>query len=327
MVGRAVPNADQTSSAHPWDKPARSPFSSACGANTERAEEGDTEVAGRGLRSDGIFSFSVLASGKVFGVCFRSVIPSGKLHLQKPSVPPSSVPSVFRAASRFSKESSLTDRHSGQSPARRAKGMWHEGSCESFHALNGRTAAKGLAALPENMRKNGLYAVPERFKKKSLRILGGAAFSRALTNGAREGKRQPGHAERSWRAIGRMESARAFAPLREGGAARRKMACGLRVRSGRTGRRGEYCGRPSRQAFAWSIRGGIVLSMGRDALQREKMATQWGCQVKTLSFAWWGWPVGADLRAARHGLSFRTACPEVGPYRREHQTRSRKVFT
>ncbi len=31
-VGRAVPNADQISSAHPWNNPARSPFSSACGA-------------------------------------------------------------------------------------------------------------------------------------------------------------------------------------------------------------------------------------------------------------------------------------------------------
>ena len=125
------PNADQISSAHPWDKPARSPFSSACGANTERAEEGDTEVAGRGLRSDGIFSFSVLASGKVFGMCFRSVAPSGKLHLQKPSVPPSSVPSVFRAASRFSKESSLTDRHSGQPPPAPLHPALH--SAQSFH--------------------------------------------------------------------------------------------------------------------------------------------------------------------------------------------------
>ena len=141
------PNADQISSAHPWDKPARSPFSSACGANTERAEEGDTEVAGRGLRSDGIFSFSVLASGKVFGMCFRSVAPSGKLHLQKPSVPPSSVPSVFRAASRFSKESSLTDWHSGQSPARRAKWPRHGGKWKAFHALGRHAAAKGLAAL------------------------------------------------------------------------------------------------------------------------------------------------------------------------------------
>ncbi len=55
-----------------------------------------------------------------------------------------------------------------------------------------------------------------------------------------------------------MESARAFAPLREGGAVRRKMACGLRVRSGSEGRRGEYCGGPSMQASAWSIRRGIV---------------------------------------------------------------------
>ena len=54
-----------------------------------------------------------------------------------------------------------------------------------------------------------------------------------------------------------MESARAFAPLREGGVARRKMACGLRVWSGWKGRRGEYCGWPSMQAFACSICGGI----------------------------------------------------------------------
>ena len=47
-----------------------------------------------------------------------------------------------------------------------------------------------------------------------------------------------GMAKRLWRDIWRMESARAFAPLREGGVARRKMACGLRERSGRKGRRG-----------------------------------------------------------------------------------------
>jgi hypothetical protein len=41
--------------------------------------------------------------------------------------------------------------------------------------------------------------------------------------------------------------------------------------------------------------------------------------VRAVSAAWWGWPVGADLRAARHGPSFRTARPEVGPYRRELQ--------
>ena len=61
-------------------------------------------------------------------------------------------------------------------------------------------------------------------------------------------------AERAWRDIWRMESARAFAPLREGGAARRKMVYGSRVRSGRKGRRGEYCGWPSIHAPAWSIR-------------------------------------------------------------------------
>ncbi len=36
--------------------------------------------------------------------------------------------------------------------------------------------------------------------------------------------------------------------------------------------------------------------------------------------------VGADLRAARHGPSCRTARPEVGPYRREGPARKRKVF-
>ena len=46
-------------------------------------------------------------------------------------------------------------------------------------------------------------------------------------------------------------------PLREGGAARRKMACGLRVRSGGKGRRGEYCGWPSRHASAWIIHKGL----------------------------------------------------------------------
>ena len=43
-------------------------------------------------------------------------------------------------------------------------------------------------------------------------------------------------------------------PPPRGGAARRKMVCGLRVRSGRKGRRGEYWGWPWMQAFAWSIR-------------------------------------------------------------------------
>ncbi len=38
----------------------------------------------------------------------------------------------------------------------------------------------------------------------------------------------------------------------------RKMACGLRVRSGREGRRGEYCGGASMQASAGSIRRGVV---------------------------------------------------------------------
>ncbi len=51
--------------------------------------------------------------------------------------------------------------------------------------------------------------------------------------------------------------------------------------------------------------------------------------------AWWGEPsgravpafpcarpVGADLRAARHGPSRRTARPEVGPYRREPPSRN-----
>ncbi len=72
-------------------------------------------------------------------------------------------------------------------------------------------------------------------------------------------------AERAWRDIWRMESARAFAPLREGGAARRKMVYGLRVRSGRKGRRGEYCGWPSMHAFAWSSAERLILllALGR----------------------------------------------------------------
>ena len=110
------PNADQISSAHPWDKPARSPFSSACGANTERAEEGDTEVAGRGLRSDGIFSFSVLASGKGFGVCFRSVAPLRQTPPQKTLRASFLRPLRVSRREPVSKESSLTDRHSGLSP-------------------------------------------------------------------------------------------------------------------------------------------------------------------------------------------------------------------
>ena len=81
-------------------------------------------------------------------------------------------------------------------------------------------------------------------------------------------------AGRSWRDIWRMESARAFAPLREGGAARREMAYGLRVRSGGKGRRGEYCGLPSKQAFAWSIRRGIdsFVAGGKSWLPRRPTA-------------------------------------------------------
>ncbi len=45
------------------------------------------------------------------------------------------------------------------------------------------------------------------------------------------------------------------------------------------------------------------------------------------SFAWRGGSVGADLRAARHKPSFRTARPEVGSCRRERPTRNRKVFS
>jgi hypothetical protein len=63
----------------------------------------------------------------------------------------------------------------------------------------------------------------------------------------------------------RMGSARAFAPLREGGAARRKMACGLRVWSGRKGRRGKYCGWLSMQAFAWSIRRGMFFLLALES--------------------------------------------------------------
>ena len=54
-----------------------------------------------------------------------------------------------------------------------------------------------------------------------------------------------------------MGGAQAFAPLREGGAARWKTVAGVHIRSGWKGRRGEYCGLPSRHASAWSIRRGL----------------------------------------------------------------------
>ena len=70
-----------------------------------------------------------------------------------------------------------------------------------------------------------------------------------------------------------------------------------------------------------------VCSFPRRAKMRPilKCWFQRGGPVKPLSFAWCGWPVGADLRAARHGPSFRTARPEVGPYRRESPTRNRQA--
>ncbi len=46
-------------------------------------------------------------------------------------------------------------------------------------------------------------------------------------------------------------------PLREGGAARWKTVAGVHIRSGWKGRRGEYCGWPSRHASAWFIRKGL----------------------------------------------------------------------
>ena len=60
-----------------------------------------------------------------------------------------------------------------------------------------------------------------------------------------------------WGRIRGMGGAQAFAPLREGGAARWKTVAGVHIRSGWKGRRGEYCGLPSRHASAWSIRRGL----------------------------------------------------------------------
>ena len=65
---------------------------------------------------------------------------------------------------------SLSDQHSGQSPARRAKRSRNEGKCKALHALCRHTAAKGLAALPPKTRERTsftLYQSGSRFSVAS----------------------------------------------------------------------------------------------------------------------------------------------------------------
>jgi hypothetical protein len=102
-VGRAVPNADQISSAHPWDKPARSPFSSACGA----------KHGARGGRIHGDFPGRGFALPKppsqAFGRRFSGAKspPTNAPSKNSPSLR-ASFPSVFGAAGPSPKGKSLT---------------------------------------------------------------------------------------------------------------------------------------------------------------------------------------------------------------------------
>ncbi len=82
-----APNADQISSAHPWNNPARSPFSSACGV----------KHGARGGRRHGDFPWRSFALPKtslsrVWPAFFGCEVSSNKRSIQKLSVSPCLLP-------------------------------------------------------------------------------------------------------------------------------------------------------------------------------------------------------------------------------------------
>ncbi len=107
--------------------------------------------------------------------------------------------------------------------------------------------------------------------------------------------------------IWRMEGAQAFAPLREGGAARWKTVARVHIRSGWEGRRGEYRGWPSRHASAWFIRTGLEFCVAGIELRlpRRPSAVRPPSRPLPLVFfhasAFHSWP--------RHPPSRRGECP------------------
>ncbi len=107
----SVPNADQISSAHPWNNPARSPFSSACGA----------KHGARGGRRHGDFpgrSFALpkTSLSRVWPAFFGCEVSSNTRSIQNSPCLRASFPSVFGAAGPSIKGKALSDQHSGQTP-------------------------------------------------------------------------------------------------------------------------------------------------------------------------------------------------------------------
>ena len=118
-------------------------------------------------------------------------------------------------------------------------GMGVFSSLSGSFRLRGRDAVHGLSVSCRECFRRGLECTLNS-------VLRGIWWTGMMLVGLRGGSRK-------------MECAQAFAPLREGGAARKKTASGSRLRSGGKGRRGEYCGGLSMHASAGAIRKGIDL--------------------------------------------------------------------
>ena len=103
------PNADQISSAPPWNNPARSPFSSACGAkHGARGGRRHGDVPGRS------FALPKTSLSRVWPAFFGCEVSSNKCSIQKLSVPPS--PPCLAPQAPSIKGKALSDQHSGQTP-------------------------------------------------------------------------------------------------------------------------------------------------------------------------------------------------------------------